>query len=112
MNDEASNQFNHHSGEEPRQPEFCDLGRGFAFQLRSVGTDNAKVIFRQLLLQDIHHIVNGDDADEAVIMVNDWQCQKVVAGENVSDFFLILFREDENDTVRHDVTNQCVRRRG
>ena len=59
-------------------------------------------VLGRLVLHDVHGVVEGDDADEAVFRIHDRKRQKVILGEHLRDLLLIVERVDGDDVLLHD----------
>ena len=64
-----------------------------------------------LILNDVHDIVDGDDADQAVFLIADGDGSQVVTAEVVGNGFLIVGRHGADDVGIHDIADAGALRR-
>ena len=56
-------------------------------------------VLGRLVLDDVDHVVDGDDADQLVLFVNDRDREQVVGGHQPRDFFLIRVGAHADESV-------------
>jgi hypothetical protein len=64
-----------------------------------------------LLREDVHHVVDGDHAEQLPVRAEHRQRVEVVLGHHLRDLFLVGLGDDGDDVLGHHVAHQLVRRR-
>ena len=68
-------------------------------------------VFGRFVLDDVDHVVHGDDADELVLFVDDRDGQQVVGRDQPRDFFLVGIDANADEVGRHDALQRRLRAR-
>ena len=67
-------------------------------------------ILGRLVFDDVDDIIDGDDADQFVLFVDDRNRQQVVAGDVLGHLLLVGIHPRANQVGRHDPLQRCLRR--
>ena len=88
--------------EEPRDAGAGDVERRVG-DLRVAGAGEAADVLLRLCLDDVHDVVDGEDADEAAALVDHRGGEEVVALEDARRLLLVLGGEDGVRLALHDL---------
>ena len=81
------------------------------FQIRLVGGEDGGHlldVLRDLLLQNVHGVVHGDDAHETGLRVHHRQRQEVILAEGAGGGLLVVQGLDTDEVALHDVADDVV----
>ena len=67
-------------------------------------------VLGRLVLDDVDDIINGDDADQLVLFVDDRDRQQIITGDALGDLFLVGIHLCADQIGRHDPLQRGFRR--
>ena len=89
LDDRRGNERRDEIDEQPRQPLAKRFGRRRENAIVARNARQAVDVLGRLVLDDVDDVVDGNDADQLVLLVNDGDRQQVVGGDLARDFLLI-----------------------
>jgi hypothetical protein len=93
--------------EQPREARPCNLAHAVRQALVADAAEELSVLVG-FLLDHLDDVVDGDDADEALVLIDDGRGHQAVALELARDRFLVLRRQDEVAVGVHDLVDGDV----
>jgi len=109
--DAAGESRGDHQKQQPRDsffPGFKDIRLEIRLVRRNDGGHFFN-IFRCFLLDDVNDVIDGDDADHAVLSIHHRHRIEVVLLEHLRDHFLVVMRPAGNHVAVHDCADAVVR---
>ena len=99
-----------HQDHQPRQAGLpCVEDAGLEIGLvRGEHSGHLLEVLRRLLLDDVHCVVDGDDADQPLLHVDDGQGEEAVLVQRLRHVLLIVHRLGPDDVRIHDLLDQVV----
>ena len=107
----ACNRRTYHEEQKPRNTLLPCL-KSVRLHIRLIGRQDSCHLFdilRNLFLQDIDNVIDGDDTDETTFIINDRHCRKVVFLEHSGNFFLVGHRICRYHIFIHEFDNMSIR---